>query len=71
MSSLAISGPLHHLPSLPLLAYRKMIAELEKVKGLKKPSDAPKILAATRIAMNDFLEGVELPPLGDSRYDIP
>eukprot|EP00962_Isochrysis_galbana_P050826 scaffold22155_cov101-Isochrysis_galbana.AAC.2 len=48
---------------------RKLMAEFEKLKGVKKPADAAKALASTRAALAEYLDGVELPPLGDARYD--
>jgi len=50
--------------------FRKMMAELEKLKSAKKPEELNKLFPAARSAMAEYLEGVELPALGDERYDL-
>jgi hypothetical protein len=49
--------------------HRKLMAELSKLKGVKKPADAAKPIKSSRTAMAAYLEAVQLPPLGDGRYD--
>jgi hypothetical protein len=45
------------------------MAELNKLKSVQEPSDAAKSIQTSRTAMAEYLEAVELPPLGDGRYD--
>lgn len=45
------------------------MAELDQLKRVNKPADAAKPIKSSRAAMAAYLEAVELPPLGDGRYD--
>lgn len=49
--------------------YKTLLKDMEKLKGAGKESEAKAAYAKTQQSMAVFLEGVELPALGDSRYD--
>lgn len=46
------------------------MADLEKLKGAKKAEEADKLYTGAISSLEEYLTGVELPPLADSRYDF-
>ena len=54
--------------------YKSMMSGVESLKkamGSGKADEAAKALTASRATVNAYLEAVELPPLGDPRYNAP
>ena len=48
--------------------YKKLIKDLEALKAAGKPDSAKAASAKAKASMDVYLDGVELPPLGDQRY---
>jgi hypothetical protein len=48
--------------------HKKLMADLDALKSAKKPEAAQTAYAKAKETMNVYLDGVELPPLGDARY---
>ena len=48
--------------------YKKLIKDLEALKAAGKPDSAKAAYAKAKASMDVYLDGVELPPLGDQRY---
>lgn len=50
-------------------AHKKLIKDLDELKrSLGRKEDAKKAYAVAQASMSEYLDGVELPPLGDERY---
>ena len=50
--------------------FKVLLKDLEKLKGAGKPTEAQGAYAAAKNSMGVFLEGVDLPPLGNERYAV-
>lgn len=48
--------------------WKKMMADLDKLKAASKPEQAKEAYAKAKATMDVYLDGVELPLLGDARY---
>ena len=50
--------------------WKKMMGDVDKLKGASA-KEAPKAYATATASVNAYLDAVELPALGDKRYDHP
>ena len=48
--------------------WKKMMADLDKLKAASKPEQAKDAYAKVKVTMDVYLESVDLPLLGDARY---
>ena len=48
--------------------WKKMMADLDKLKAASKPDQAKDAYAKAKVTMDVYLDSVELPLLGDARY---